>query len=294
MNLRKRSPEPPTITKTGKIVKNNMIKFFRNFRLILMTETNSGDQKETAISPQRRVIKYLLYAIGEIILVVIGILIALQINNNNDLRKEREKEIHYLENIKQDLIFNNHEIDKYIAIRAQCIESANLLIKHFEGEPVTDYTAFNALGVQIYSWQKFHQNDNTFQELVNSGNLSLISNDSIKNMLQNLEALYKVMKSEEDHFRFDTETLIYEPLYRLMDLNDLVNNYAYNVSNGQEGENIELNADHFKEYLKEIKLKNGFAMTVLEFGVLNGELEEMKQLSETLIEAIDKELKLGL
>lgn len=43
--------------------------------------------------------KYLLYAIGEIVLVVIGILIALQINNNNDLRKEREKELRYLENI---------------------------------------------------------------------------------------------------------------------------------------------------------------------------------------------------
>ncbi len=267
-----------------------MIKFFRNFRLMLMTENNSSDPKDSNVSPKRRVMKYLLYAIGEIVLVVIGILIALQINNNNDLRKERVKELHYLENIKQDLLFNNQELDKYIKIRTKCIESASSLIEHFEGKQIEDYAAFNSLGVEIYSWQKFHQNDNTFQELVNSGNLSLISNDSIKNMLQNLEALYKVMKSEEDHFRFDTETLIYEPLYRLMDLHKLVNNHVYHVTNGQSGENVELSAEFFKDYLKEIKLKNGFAMAVLEFGVLNSELEEMKQLSERLIEVIDREI----
>ena len=143
-----------------------------------MTENNSSDLKDPSISPKRRVMKYLLYAIGEIILVVIGILIALQINNNNDLRKERVKELHYLENIKQDLIFNNQELDRYIAIRNKCIEFATSLIEHFEGKPITDYNAFNAMGVEIYSWQKFHQNDNTFQELLNSGNLSLISNAS--------------------------------------------------------------------------------------------------------------------
>jgi len=268
-----------------------MIKFFRNFRLMLMTENDSPNSKEPSISPKRRVMKYLLYAIGEIVLVVIGILIALQINNNNDLRKERVKEIHYLKNIKQDLIFNNQELDRYMAIRNKCIESASSLIKHFEGEPITDYAAFNASGIDIYSWQKYHQNDNTFQELVNSGNLSLISNDSIKNMLQNLEALYKVMKSEEEHFRFDTETLIYEPLYRLMDLHEMVNNYAYYVSNGQEGENKELSAEFFEDYLKEIKLKNGFAMAVLEFGVINGQLGEMKRQSEMLIKLIDKEIE---
>ena len=47
--------------------------------------------------------KYLLYAIGEIILVVIGILIALQINNSNDNRTENKREIAYLKNIKLDL-----------------------------------------------------------------------------------------------------------------------------------------------------------------------------------------------
>ena len=58
--------------------------------------------------------QYSLYAIGEILLVVIGILIALQINNQNDLRKERIKEIHYLENIKTDLNINLLEMDRYL------------------------------------------------------------------------------------------------------------------------------------------------------------------------------------
>ena len=47
-----------------------------------------------------KVIKYLLYAIGEIILVVIGILIALNINNSNELKKTREAEKVYLKEIK--------------------------------------------------------------------------------------------------------------------------------------------------------------------------------------------------
>ncbi len=51
-----------------------------------------------------KVIKYLLYAIGEIILVVIGILIALSINNSNELKKTRDAEKVYLKEIKSDLI----------------------------------------------------------------------------------------------------------------------------------------------------------------------------------------------
>ncbi|MEM6516972.1 MAG: DUF6090 family protein, partial [Bacteroidota bacterium] len=60
-----------------------MIKFFRNIRKTLLTENRFN--------------KYLLYAIGEIVLVVIGILIALQINNWNENRKDN--------NVEQEVIF---------------------------------------------------------------------------------------------------------------------------------------------------------------------------------------------
>ena len=59
-----------------------MIKFFRKIRQRLLTENKFS--------------KYLLYAIGEILLVVVGILIALQINNSNESRKIRNQEVHYL------------------------------------------------------------------------------------------------------------------------------------------------------------------------------------------------------
>ncbi|MGB5372105.1 MAG: DUF6090 family protein, partial [Flavobacteriaceae bacterium] len=63
-----------------------MLKFFRKIRQQLLVKNNIS--------------KYLLYAIGEIVLVVIGILIALQINNWNEDRKDRAKERFYLRSIR--------------------------------------------------------------------------------------------------------------------------------------------------------------------------------------------------
>ena len=156
---------------------------------------------------------------------------------------------------------------------------------------IDDLEEFNALGVPIYNWQKFHQNNNTFQELVSSGNLALISNDSIKNSLLDIETLYKKLKSEEEHYRFDTEELIYKPLYKIMDLNPMVNNFQYRLSNGSVGRNIKLSEGYYKEFLTSTEIKNGFVMTILEFSTMNAQMEEMKNMSINLIELIDIEIK---
>ena len=240
---------------------------------------------------ENRLGKYLLYAVGEILLVVIGILIALAINNQNDLRKDRAREIHYLENIRTDFEINLVEMDKYLDIRNKGIKAANRIIEHFEGKPITDYSAFNADGISIYEWQKFHLNNNTFQELVNSGNLALISNETIKKSLLDIEALYKIMKSEEDHYRFDTEKTLYEPLYELMDLRPMISAFEYRVSNGESGQKTDLDGEYFSEFLKNIKVKNGFVLTVLEFSKMNAQMSEIKRMTEDLILLIDVEIR---
>jgi sensor domain CHASE-containing protein len=68
-----------------------MIKVFRKIRQNMIKENRTS--------------KYLLYAIGEIILVVIGILIALSINNWNEQRKERQIEQSILKEIRNNLTF---------------------------------------------------------------------------------------------------------------------------------------------------------------------------------------------
>ena len=253
-----------------------MIKFFRHIRKRLLVDNQFN--------------KYLLYAIGEIILVVIGILIALQINNSNENRKLRDQELHYLENVKTDLNLNISELDKYITVRNSRIESANKVLEHFEGKPLTDLNDFAFHTTNIYIWQKFSQHDNTFQELINSGNLALISNDSIKNGLLNLQALYKKLKYEEEHFRYDAEVLLYEPSYGILDLNPIVKNFTYQVSKGQAGENIALSKANYEAMLKDIKQKNGFVMAVYEFSVMNMQFNEMKTMCNAIISLIDNEI----
>jgi hypothetical protein len=253
-----------------------MIKFFSKIRKNLIKQNRAG--------------KYLLYAIGEIVLVVIGILIALGINNNNELNKLRKQELHYLANIKTDLQLNKSQIEKYMATRATAVASAQTIVEHYEGKPLTDLEAFNVHTVNIYTWRKFFQNNNTFQELVNSGNLALISNDSIKNLLLNMESLYLVMKDQEAHFRYDAEILLYEPQYKLMDMFPIVQNYTYQVSNGQAGSRMPLSQKKFDAMLQDTVQKNGFVMAIYEFSVMNGQFEEMKAISDKLIALIDKEL----
>ena len=77
-----------------------MLKFFRKIRQSLLSEGNTG--------------KYFKYAIGEIVLVVIGILIALQINNWNERRKENLEQKSILTNFSQDLTEDQNNYTTYL------------------------------------------------------------------------------------------------------------------------------------------------------------------------------------
>ena len=254
-----------------------MIPFFRKIR-----KQFADDNKP---------IKYMRYAIGEIVLVVIGILIALSINNWNENQKLRNQEIKYLENLRTDIKLNIDELNLYLDTRTSSIESANKVIEYYEGKPLTDLNDLNFHATNVYIWQKFTLQDNTYQELVNSGNLTIISNDSIKNGLLNLQALYNKLKNEEAHFRYDTELLLYEPAFGMIDMNDLIKSFTYQASKGQGGENVTLSRANYEAMLKDIKHKNGFVMAVYEFSIMNSQFNEMKDLCNSIIKLINKEIE---
>jgi hypothetical protein len=93
-----------------------MIKFFRKIRYQLLGEGNTG--------------KYLKYAIGEILLVVIGILIALSINNWNEERKSIQKGREILSDIRDNVEFNTIRFQKDIEITREVINSIDILLNN--------------------------------------------------------------------------------------------------------------------------------------------------------------------
>ena len=99
-----------------------MIGFFRKIRKQL-----ADDNKP---------LKYARYAIGEIVLVVIGILIALSINNSNEHRITKEKEHFALEEIKSDLELNTNSLTEMIDTKPfsinNCLKSLDILIHNLE------------------------------------------------------------------------------------------------------------------------------------------------------------------
>jgi len=140
-----------------------MIKFFRKIRQNLLMENKTG--------------KYFKYAIGEIVLVVIGILIALQINNWNEHDKSQTLAQKYLKLIKSDLELDNEHfetLNKMLTQQALKIDS----IENILSRPQTKQEEFKQIINRIFTvftiLEDTNLNTSTFTALHNSGYIDLL------------------------------------------------------------------------------------------------------------------------
>ena len=117
-----------------------MIKFFRHIRKDLMEKNKTG--------------KYLKYAIGEIILVVIGILIALQINNWNESQKDETKLFNYLTNLREALIDDIASLKSNISFNKTRLKGVFYILEH---------SGLNTQTFTEWEWIDISKNDNTNQ-----------------------------------------------------------------------------------------------------------------------------------
>lgn len=140
--------------------------------------------------------KYLLYAIGEIVLVVIGILIALSINNWNEDKKLAAQDREYLEGILDDLKTDTTKINGVVI--------PNFLENHRKGHRYIDSLDRNGLskdpdlvskitvGGLTSSGLSFHPTVGTYNAIIAQGSSSLLGDKELFSDLQNLyEVWYK-------------------------------------------------------------------------------------------------------
>jgi len=153
-----------------------MLTFFRKIRKVLL---ESG-----AIS------KYLLYAIGEIALVVIGILIALQINNWNEFRKDRVKEREVLVDVVSDLERNCENLTNVIESNNACDRAADLIISMIHGDPSpTDSLPKLFHGARIGATSNLSLTVVGFEALKNTG-FDILQSDTLKDAILDLYEAY--------------------------------------------------------------------------------------------------------
>lgn len=141
-----------------------MIKFFRKIRHKLVV-----DNKFT---------KYLLYAIGEIVLVVIGILIALQINTWNDNRNSKTKEIEILRKLNVDLNNNRDELLSVVYYIKKSNAAGKKILEHLKNSQKT--TDSLKLWAELFPLSDIFNNANTTYKNVENSNENIISNDSLR------------------------------------------------------------------------------------------------------------------
>jgi hypothetical protein len=127
---------------------------------------------------------YLLYALGEITLIVVGILIAIQVDAWRESENNKKRVSKYFNLLKNDLSDQLAEIDAQVKAELEILRDAERLIRSYNLHKrfVTDEDYSTALG-NINNWRTFIKIDPTFEQLLVTGEVGLIESEKVKKQI---------------------------------------------------------------------------------------------------------------
>lgn len=141
--------------------------------------------------------KYFFYAIGEILLVVIGISLAFQLDNWNDARIKKTIEIIHYKNIKDQIIDDQELIQSQMDFNNHFITEFRYADKIIEAN---DRSKMDTLGLilrNLLQYSDFDRHGNIYETMVNSGEIKLIRNHHIVRGIRELEEKYTYLNRME-------------------------------------------------------------------------------------------------
>ena len=173
-----------------------MLRFFSKIRYKLASENSLA--------------KYSRYAFGEILLVVLGILFALQVNNWNEERKELADKSKMLLSLQNEIQSNLILVNNHIYQKNKIVQSCQQLFKYTGPNPqFPDTISFDSLlNIVLISGWLFSPQNAILTDILNSNKLNLIKNDSLKIFLGSLTHDISLIQSEEEVFRHELHNYI--------------------------------------------------------------------------------------
>ena len=203
-----------------------MIKFFRKIRQKLLTENKFS--------------KYLIYAIGEIILVVIGILIALQINNNNNYKEQRKVEQEYLISLQKEFKSNLKKINVSIVENEVRINALENLLTLFDSS-VLDSASNKSISLMIHpvfgSDLSYKPSLGVLSDIIGSGKLNIFLNQNLRHKLASFESSLDYLKIQEEE-AYNTKQSLKSLLFKEISILTIQKDLGRNFENHSISENV--------------------------------------------------------
>lgn len=251
-----------------------MIKFFRQVRQNLLTEN--------------RFSKYLLYALGEIVLVVIGILIALWISNEVEDYKNDQAANQYLQALKNEFEYNKQSLEKATARNKKNLTLALEILKHTGPEqPVIAEKTFDSLLAYTIGFEvQFKPHNGVIEEIISSGKLSLFKNPELRTSLSSWSGELVGIRFQEDELSRNR--------FKLLDLS-MQNINIRDVSLAAGGGVFNMSPSKFKkENVRLLTLQEFESILTTFMGATTYtgyRFENLSKKIDTLLMQIDQELK---
>ena len=256
-----------------------MINFFRRIRKQL-----ADDNKP---------LKYMRYAIGEIVLVVIGILIAISINNWNGHRLERLEEIDILISVKNDLENTIREFEYLNQIRNNVLYGTKGIFKMANSAEFDNEELDSLIGLTFYR-PTFNNKLGAIDLLFSSGKINLIKNDSIREFLISWPGSIDDMTEEEVYASALFQNIYYPVVAKYVVIQDVIDQTFSTSFFGTEvrEENysdLPLQSD-YAGILKDRAFLNHLRMRASHLQITNGETKDLILQARKLIGMIDSEI----
>ena len=177
-----------------------MLRFFRQIRHRLLTDNKFS--------------KYLLYAVGEILLVVIGILIALQIDNWNEHQKEEQFEIKLLRELRSSLEHNVSQLQRGMRVNNEAIQSCNVILQYFE-DGLAYHDSLDTHFSKSLAWFYPSIKSDEYESLQSYG-VHIIKNDTIRERLRRVYQIewLTILSERQERYFYNTVAPLLSDLFQ--------------------------------------------------------------------------------
>ena len=251
-----------------------MINFFRKTRKKL-----ADDNKP---------LKYMRYAIGEILLVMVGILLAVQVNDWNESRKTNKQELELIESLYKEFTFNRDELDRSIK-KAKGIQNRCVILLENTGNHEMKLSRFESDSLihrGFLDIVTYDASNSILDDIINSGKIHVLKNEKLKKYLSNWEAALNDVKEDETWGVNARNNILLPFIYSNSNYINISqrNIYNKNITSG-------FNTD-YKDIYKLLEFENLVISQVIWNGKNERGYKRLKKMVEEIIFLCEKDIKL--